>query len=181
MTAPRNCGEQAALAYFSLEHSFVLICECLYREKFQGRCEIAFEVCVALIICVLFPPFTIEAFLLSGAHDGRKKSKEKEMRFLYATAPFPIHRAKSQSRGHARLQALQTFCEIEGAPLCAGRQQALVEGPGFRADRLGFHAHLCYFFGWETKGKALPPSEPHFPQLGHSLILSLSILMQITS
>lgn len=104
-------------------HSFVLICECLYREEFQGRCEIAFEIWVALKICVLFFPFTIEAFLLSGAHDGRKKSKEKEMRFLYAMAPFPTHRAESQSHGHTHLQAPQTSCETGDARPCAGRQR----------------------------------------------------------
>lgn len=67
----------------------------LYGADSQGTCEMAFEIWVALIICVLSFPLTIEAFLLSGAHDGRQKPKEKERRVPYAMAPFPTHRAKS--------------------------------------------------------------------------------------
>lgn len=78
----------------------------------------------------------------------------------------------SQCTGQSHKVMGTLICRCYGRPV---RLEALVRvlggrgsgrGSGLRADRLGFHAHLCYFFGWETKGKLFLLLSLSFPNLG---------------
>lgn len=99
-------------------------------EEFQCRCEIAFEIWVALIICVLFtflerrvffPPFPFFLFLsyfilLFGLllTEGRKKAQGKRGEGPAMRGPLlQCMGAKPQYNGCVLLEALRTFCWVE--------------------------------------------------------------------